>query len=252
VSNRGLSRVTTAELARLASAVDRGVLSAPLRDAELRAEGFASDELLPVLEDLDRAALVRLLRAWIADRERRPPPRLDLVWTGPETRGATSRDTAVLVRELFAKARRSVLIAGFSFDHGRAIFAPLHEVMRVHGVTTEIFIDIRERAPAGVAADAHARAYVEAFLTRSWPFGPPFPSLYYDPRSAASNAMASLHAKCIVVDLERTFVTSANFTDRGQTRNIELGVQIDDREFAAAVVTQWRSLVEAGLLGAAR
>lgn len=251
MSSRGLSRVTTAELARLAGAVDRGVLSAPLRDAELRAEGFASDELLPVLEDLDRAALVRLLRAWIADRERRPPPRLDLVWTGPETRGATSRDTAVLVRELFAKARRSVLIAGFSFDHGRAIFAPLHEVMRVHEVTTEIFIDI-ERAPSGVAAGVHARASVEAFLTRTWPFGPPFPSLYYDPRSAASNAMASLHAKCIVVDLEHTLVTSANFTDRGQTRNIELGVQIDDREFAAAVVTQWRSLVEAGLLAAAR
>lgn len=247
MSEQGLSRTPTAELARLVNAIQRGVLSAPLRDAELRAEGFAPDELLSVLRDLDRASLVRVLRAWIADRRHRPPPRLDLVWTGPETRVATARDTAVLVRELFAQARRSVLIAGFTFDHGRAIFAPLHEAMRVHGVGTEVFLDV-ERAPAGVRPDVHACAYVDAFLTSTWPFGPPFPSVYYDPRSAASNAVASLHAKCIVVDIERTLVTSANFTDRGQTRNIELGVLIEDRDFAARVVSQWRSLVEAGLL----
>ncbi len=242
-----LARVPTSELKRLARAIELGAVSVPLREAELRAEGLPVAELIPVLGGLEREPLTRVLGALVADRELRPPPHLDLVWTGPEARGASSRDTAVLVRELFAHAKQSVLIAGFSFDHGRDILAPLHDAMRA-GVTTDIYLDIRDEMPAGVLPAEHARAYVAAFVARNWPFGRPFPRFFYDPRSAEHQARASLHAKCIGVDLQRTLVTSANFTDRGQTRNIELGVLIDDPDFAARVATQWGSLRNAGYL----
>lgn len=243
-----LARVPTSELRRLLRAVEASSLSAPLREAELHAEGLPASEIVAVLHSLDRAAVVRVLGAMIADRDQRPPPHLDLVWTGPETRVASSRDTAVLVRELFAGAKESVLIAGFSFDHGEEIFGALHHGMRDRGVRTEIFIDIRDAAPPGVLPAAHARAYATRFLEKNWSFGPPFPTLFYDPRSAQNRALASLHAKCIVVDVKSTLVTSANFTDRGQTRNLELGVLIGDRDFAARVVNQWRSLVDADVL----
>jgi phosphatidylserine/phosphatidylglycerophosphate/cardiolipin synthase-like enzyme len=59
---------------------------------------------------------------------------------------------------------------------------------------------------------------------------------------------ASLHAKCIVVDEERTLITSANFTERGQTRNIEAGVLIEDRGFAEELGAQWRQLIAARLV----
>jgi phosphatidylserine/phosphatidylglycerophosphate/cardiolipin synthase-like enzyme len=36
----------------------------------------------------------------------------------------------------------------------------------------------------------------------------------------------SLHAKCIVVDNEHVLVSSANFTEAGQNRNIEVGLLI--------------------------
>ncbi|MCC6872666.1 MAG: hypothetical protein IT378_00040 [Sandaracinaceae bacterium] len=152
------------------------------------------------------------------------------------------------MRELFASARESVLIAGFSFDHGQAIFAPLHARMSAHGVTADIYMDIRDPTPRGVTPADHARAYATQFLMRNWPFGAPLPTVHYDPRGAEPHTHASLHAKCIVVDVASTLVTSANFTDRGQSRNIELGVLIDDRDFAARVVAQWRSLSEARLL----
>ncbi|MBK8256767.1 MAG: hypothetical protein IPK82_29360 [Polyangiaceae bacterium] len=51
-----------------------------------------------------------------------------------------------------------------------------------------------------------------------------------------------------VIDREHTLITSANFTDRGQTRNIEVGVAIQDRAFAASVTRQWLNLVEAGIM----
>jgi len=43
-------------------------------------------------------------------------------------------------------------------------------------------------------------------------------------------------------------VTSANFTDRGQTRNIEMGVLVDDPGLANRLVHQWRGLIEPGLV----
>ena len=63
--------------------------------------------------------------------------------------------------------------------------------------------------------------------------------------------MASLHAKCIVVDERRSLITSANFTDRGQTRNMEVGVLLDDADFARGLAAQWFSALAAGVFRAA-
>jgi phosphatidylserine/phosphatidylglycerophosphate/cardiolipin synthase-like enzyme len=82
-----------------------------------------------------------------------------------------------------------------------------------------------------------------------WTFGQPRPTVYYDPRTATPGPpWASLHAKCIVVDDECALVTSANFTDRGQTRNIEAGVLVTDTTFAEQLAGQWRQLVREGLV----
>jgi phosphatidylserine/phosphatidylglycerophosphate/cardiolipin synthase-like enzyme len=88
---------------------------------------------------------------------------------------------------------------------------------------------------------------------RSWKFGVPKPDVFYDPRTAIrgdipGHEWATLHAKCIVVDDERSLITSANFTDRGQTRNIEAGVLIEDRAFSEELAAQWRQLVSEGLV----
>jgi phosphatidylserine/phosphatidylglycerophosphate/cardiolipin synthase-like enzyme len=58
--------------------------------------------------------------------------------------------------------------------------------------------------------------------------------------------VCSLHAKCVAVDGERAFISSANFTARGQERNIEAGVLINDAAFARQLERQWMSLVETG------
>jgi phosphatidylserine/phosphatidylglycerophosphate/cardiolipin synthase-like enzyme len=57
-----------------------------------------------------------------------------------------------------------------------------------------------------------------------------------------------MHAKCIVVDGTRCFVSSANFTQSGQARNIEVGVLIEDRNLAASIQDQFESLVTQGIL----
>jgi phosphatidylserine/phosphatidylglycerophosphate/cardiolipin synthase-like enzyme len=57
-----------------------------------------------------------------------------------------------------------------------------------------------------------------------------------------------LHAKCIVVDRRIAFVTSANFTEAAQTRNIEIGALIRCERLAARLIGHFETLVDAGLL----
>jgi hypothetical protein len=45
---------------------------------------------------------------------------IDLVTTGPEPGGITNRDTSVVVRELFAHAKESVLVVGYAVYQGNA------------------------------------------------------------------------------------------------------------------------------------
>ncbi len=67
-----------------------------------------------------------------------------------------------------------------------------------------------------------------------------------DPRSLAisSHQGASLHAKCVVTDGRWTLLSSANFTEAAQERNIEAGVLLDDPTFAQRVTRQFDLLVE--------
>jgi phosphatidylserine/phosphatidylglycerophosphate/cardiolipin synthase-like enzyme len=227
-----LTEIALPDLEALLRLLERERIRAPATEAALASHGLEHlFEYLGGFGKLDSVSLQAVLRTAIAERRYRPVPRVDLVWTGPEALVSTARDTLVVVRQLFENARKSVLIGGYAFDHGRDIFAPLHVAMTERGVETTIFLN-----------DA------EGFLKENWPFGEPFPSIFCDPRTAEPESRFSLHAKCIVVDERRALVTSANFTDRGQTRNIEMGVLVDDPSLATRLVHQWRGLIESGLV----
>jgi len=201
----------------------------------------------------------------LAERAHHGRVALDLVWTGPDTKVSEARYTPVVVRELFEKARHHVIVGGYSFDHGDQLFEPLHRVMRDQGVTAEIFVDIGQmdsslrrwarsarrdmrerlkliRVAKESSPDDYAQAVIAWFLDAQWPFGDPKPLIHYDARTADPKSYASLHAKCVIVDNRYTLITSANFTDRGHSRNIEAGVVIHDEAFATRLATQWSSV----------
>jgi phosphatidylserine/phosphatidylglycerophosphate/cardiolipin synthase-like enzyme len=50
----------------------------------------------------------------------------------------------------------------------------------------------------------------------------------------------------VVIDKRIALLGSANFTDRGQSRNVEVGAVIEDEAFARALASQWWSAVSAG------
>ena len=246
----GLCRVPAPMLELLVIAIERGRLECPFTASDLADVGFRGPaaDVLAALGGIDRGGVLAAIRVALAEREHRPPPRLDLVWTGPETKASVARSTALCVERLFDAATRTVIVGGYSFD-SPAILQPLHRAMRDRGVSAMLFLDIDGEAEDASGADAFARAAIDRFFRNVWTFGAPKPDVFYDPRTAAPGPpWASLHAKCVIVDDAMTLITSANFTDRGQSRNIEAGVLIEDTAFAELLAGHWRQLVGAGLV----
>lgn len=82
-----------------------------------------------------------------------------------------------------------------------------------------------------------------------WP-GERLPEVYFDPRALDLDASqhAVLHAKCVVIDERLSLITSANFTEAAQLRNIEVGALIEERTLARRLTLQFDRLIEGGAL----
>jgi phosphatidylserine/phosphatidylglycerophosphate/cardiolipin synthase-like enzyme len=264
----GLTLVANESLRQLAEALETGYLRAPLTPVALQHAGLGhlSAELAPFLA-LDGPALQLLVRAVLAERHRAAEQRLDLVWSGSDAGVSFARYTRLVIPELVDGARRQVTIAGYSFDQGAGVFEALNRAMTERYVSVRFFLDIHQlearlaqqlsaekrrsrlqplKAAKASDTDSYAREVIGLFLELHWPEVGAKPELYYDPRTADPTSYASLHAKCLIVDGERSLITSANFTDRGQTRNIEVGVLIQDKAYAEALERQWTNLVQSG------
>ncbi|MFM7470305.1 MAG: DISARM system phospholipase D-like protein DrmC [Nodosilinea sp.] len=179
--------------------------------------------------------------------------KVDLVWTGPEVPGTGSRDTAVVVREMFSSARHSVLISSFAIDQGakgHELFRPLAEQMDTNSnLSVRMFLNVKRPYNNKTPVSTLLRQFSENFRKHVWP-GQRLPEVFHDPRALqlSSNSNACLHAKCVVVDEERVFITSANFTEAAHQRNIEAGVLIANPVAAKAIRSQFEMLVSQGLL----
>ncbi|MEY2930063.1 MAG: hypothetical protein RL033_812 [Pseudomonadota bacterium] len=249
----GLSSTPTQDLKTLARAIERKTLRFPLTAARLRAAGVGSlVEHLPRLAALSLEQAASLVECVLAERARQGGPALELVWTGPDVPETLVRDTAIVVRDLFASAQSSVLIGGCYFSGGEDILEPLYRAIRERGVRATVCLNIPEPAPSSADIPGHVRRQVRAFIAKNWPFGAPLPRFYYDPRTVIpvppGRSRVLLHSKCVVVDERTAFITSANFTHNGQARNIETGVLIEDAKFAGELAGHWHTLIGAGLL----
>jgi phosphatidylserine/phosphatidylglycerophosphate/cardiolipin synthase-like enzyme len=172
------------------------------------------------------------------------------VTSGPEAPGVTNRDTAVVVRELFAHARNSVLVVGYAVYQGQRVFQALADRMEANpDIDVEFFLDIARPRGDTSRQEVLVSRFVERFKSSQWPAGRRLPKVYYDPRSSADTApiRSSLHAKCIVVDREHLFISSANFTEAGQQRNIEVGLKIESKWLAERLTRHFQMLLAQGL-----
>jgi phosphatidylserine/phosphatidylglycerophosphate/cardiolipin synthase-like enzyme len=179
---------------------------------------------------------------------------IDIVITGPAS-SAVGRDTGVVVSELFRRARKSVIVVGYAVSRGRDVFRSLADRMNQEpDLQVRLYLDIQRAAGDTSADNEIVRRFMHRFARTQWPGGSKLPEVYYDPRALAvnRNQRAALHAKCVVVDDQEIFVSSANFTEYAQQRNIEIGLYLRSEQVAHRVTTYMRELAESGKLCQAR
>ncbi len=250
-----LLQLSDADLRQIVAALQAGRIKPPFSD--LSVQRFVPDSIsqkvaieLQQLADQGFSAqqLATCLDLILKDRKQRLPAEglIELVTTGPEAPGIANRDTSVVVRELFAQATTSVLVAGYAVHKGQRIFQTLAERMeQIPDLRVEMFLDVQR--PQGDSSNPLeiVRRFAHRFRNEQWPIAKPLPQIYYDPRSLETEGKfrASLHAKCIVVDCRSVFVSSANFTEAAQQRNIEIGLLIRSASLAEKITRHFAALV---------
>ena len=144
----------------------------------------------------------------------------------------------------------SVMVAGYAVYKGREVFAALASRMAaLPALNVRLYLDVRRPAGDTTVESEVVQRFAHQFRTREWPGGR-LPEIYYDPRGLEIDPArrAAMHAKCVVVDRSSLFVSSANFTEAAQLRNIEVGLRVDAPPLASRLVDHFDALVARGLL----
>jgi phosphatidylserine/phosphatidylglycerophosphate/cardiolipin synthase-like enzyme len=253
-----LHDLSPAMLRELARALRDGPLATSLSERVLdqivgpKADSVGSGIRTWYASGMTAATLALTVDALAESRERAPDPSelFDLVLSGPNLPGVPTFDTEAVFHSLIEQAERDVLFVGYAVHKGRSLFARLAERMAESPDLRVTFcMDIsRPWGDTSLSEDIVHR-YAHEFRSRHWPWTP-VPDLYYDPRSLNDrhDVRSSLHAKCVVIDRREALITSANFTEAAQERNIEVGIRVRHRPIAERLRDYFATLADEGAL----
>ena len=254
-----LNALDRSSLIRLADLLEAELLVPPFGD--LAVQNYVSEHHaasvsaclveLTHREEASPAQIAMILRALATGRDAQPDivELIDVVVSGPDVTAA-ARDTGVVMRQLFNNARERVLAVGFAIHQGGYVFQTLADRLDAcASLEATLCLDVR-RGPTNTSLDTQiVRRFASGFVEKEWP-GTRLPLLYYDPRSLApaGSMRSALHAKCVVIDGKEALVTSANFTEAAQVRNIELGLHVKSSNIAGQIEDHFHSLIRNGHL----
>jgi phosphatidylserine/phosphatidylglycerophosphate/cardiolipin synthase-like enzyme len=258
--NASLLLLTDSDFPPLIAALRSGRLTAPFTSAlvEHLLGHCVSSAAIEAMDEFRRLGFSEVLLAAalelvLQDRQRRPrlEDAIDLVLSGPETPAGANRDTRVVVREMFANAQESVLVAGYMVFQGKSVFQALADrMLAVPGLRVRLVLEIKRRQGDTTPASLLVHRFAKRFRSTQWPQDRPLPEVYYDPRSLdmSGHEKSVMHAKCIVVDRRDVFISSANFTEAAQNRNLEVGLLVRSVALASNVSAHFDTLVNLKLL----
>lgn len=169
--------------------------------------------------------------------------------SGPDVPGIPIFNTQATVASLFSQAEQEVLMTSYVFHSAGEILRPLAEKHDAEPkFRVRIVLDLtHKRGPEKLPYAAVAPGFVREFRERQWP-GERLPEIW-DYREGFEGPEAGvMHAKVIVVDRKTALVTSANFTEAAQDRNIEAGVLVQNAHFSGRLQGYFESLIERDIL----
>lgn len=163
--------------------------------------------------------------------------RVELVWTGPDSRLLRARPTSQVVTDLVDSARRTLILVSFATTRVERIHRALSAAAD-RGVDISLVLETSDASGGrykshGPDPFAGIRAHRYTWSAEKRP---------------ADTAGAVLHAKLVIADGARAFVTSANLTGRALDANMEAGVTIDGGPLPAVLQAHFDELAYDGVL----
>jgi len=148
------------------------------------------------------------------------PEKIDLVITAPNNFKLKARKTSPVIHELIFGANKSITITGYSIsDYVAELFEEIVEKSR-KGIYVNLYINEFEKKKEQLDK---LLLYKSRYLN------------IFDYSKNTKDKMAALHAKVIVVDSLKTFISSSNLSYHGIEGNIEMGVVIESPKKAGDV-----------------
>ena len=248
-----LSDLDHSSLIRLAESLESGQLAPPFTDLSLQPQ-IAEVHIDTVSTFLDALTLCQMspsqialvFRSLAAGRQVNPDisEMIDVVVSGPDV-AAVYRDTGVVIRQLFNKVQKRVLAVGYAVYQGQSVFKDLADRLdNDSSIDATLCLEVR-RDQSDTSLDSQVvERFANDFVEKEWP-GIRLPRIFYDPRSLylSKSVHSALHAKCVVIDGREALVTSANFTEAAQERNIELGLLVDSPVIARQIEEHFIALI---------
>lgn len=182
-----------------------------------------------------------LLAASQVEEHYREHQRLELVWTGPDSRVIPLRRTDQALLQLINEAQETLHIVSFAVYKAEAISQAIVNAAQ-RGVSVAIYLETPDASERRITFDTikalggevaqRARIYV-------WPLEKRL--------QTADGKHGSLHAKIALADGQTMLISSANLTEYAMTLNMEMGLLVRGGPLPAQAETHLERLVEQGV-----
>jgi phosphatidylserine/phosphatidylglycerophosphate/cardiolipin synthase-like enzyme len=211
-----------------------------------------ADALAKFISDREFSAeiMVAVIDAVLATRAHSQNVALSqtLVITGPDVPHSETLRTGSRFLQVVEHAKRELMLATFALYRGDQILEPIHQAMiRNPELRVTLILNISRTYGDRTLTSELVEKSRQDFLTKHWPWDRK-PAVYYYPASLNLEAQerATMHAKFLIADEERCFITSANFTEAAQKRNIEVGVELANSQEPKALSRYFKQLINEG------
>ena len=179
--------------------------------------------------------LVGASHGYMNERERES---VELVWSGPDTHQVPVRRSEQVYIEMIESAQESLFIGSYVWVNIPKIEAAIQEAIE-RGVDVRMLLESSDK-DGGTFFQETARRVAKELVGATiyvWPL---------EKRDTGAGGFSSMHAKCVVADGKRAFLTSANLTSAAMDKNIETGVLAHGGAVPAMLSRQLLNMITQG------
>lgn len=163
---------------------------------------------------------------------------VELVWTCPETNGASFRRTDQVLLQLIHDAQKELTLISFAVYKIPEIAQAL-KVAIDRGVQVRLIAETPESGDGKISFRLKAALGIE-IIRQAQVFIWPKQQRPVD----REGKYGSLHIKAAIADKRYLFITSANLTEYAFTLNMEMGLLIENEELSDRVINQIDELIK--------